>query len=214
MTGSFIQALVPSGAGGLVNPEGMVFHDGALYVASQGTSEILQYSASTGQFLGSFVPAGAGGLSLPSGLAFGPDGNLYVASQASDSILGFDGNTGAFLGTSVAGGTGGLSAPADLLFEPNGDLLVASGSGEVLSYDSAGGFLGALVSAGSGGLNLPISLLVSVPESGSLTLSLIGLVIAIAARGSSARPPGRSRQSQPETRHRFEAPKYPLRAGW
>ena len=35
-TGAFVQALVPSGAGGLVNPEGMVFSHGNLYVASQG----------------------------------------------------------------------------------------------------------------------------------------------------------------------------------
>ncbi len=182
MTGSFIQALVPGGAGGLVDPGGVVFHDGDLYIASRGTGEILRYDASTGQFLGSFVSAGAGGVSQPSGLAFGPDGNLYVASQGSDSILSFDGHTGAFLGTFVAGGTGGLSSPADLLFEPNGDLLVASGSGEVLSYGSDGGFLGTLVPAGSGGLNLPISLLASVPEPGSLTLSLIGLAGTIVAR--------------------------------
>ena len=98
-TGSFLQAFVPTGAGGLVNPEGMVFHNGDLYVASQGTNQILEYNASTGAYVGSFVPAGAGGLSLPNGLVFGPDGNLYVASQGSDSILSYDGPPGEFLGT-------------------------------------------------------------------------------------------------------------------
>ena len=77
----------------------MVFHNGDLYVASQGTNQVLEYNATTGMSLGAFVPAGAGGLSNPNGLAFGPDGNLYVASQGSDSILlRYDGSTGNSLG--------------------------------------------------------------------------------------------------------------------
>jgi DNA-binding beta-propeller fold protein YncE len=180
-TGAFLQALVPTGLGGLLNPEGMAFHDGNLFVASQGSNQVLEYAAATGAYVGAFVSSGAGGLTSPNGLAFGPDGNLYVASQGSDSILSFNGLTGAYLGTFAAGGLGGLSSPADLAFESSGNLLVASGSGEVLSFNSAGGYLGTLVPAGSGGLSAPIGLLVqtsSVPEPGSLTLSLIGIAIA------------------------------------
>ncbi len=187
-TGAFIQSFVPSNAGGLVNPEGMVFHDGDLYVASQGTNQILEYNATTGAPMGAFVTAGAGGLSSPNGLAFGPEGNRYVASQGSGSILSYDGTTGNPLGTGtfVADGYGGLSAPADLAFESNGTLLVASGSGDILSYDSYGTFLGDLVPAGTGGLVAPTRLLI-VPEPGSLTLFLVGLIIAGAARGRAAR---------------------------
>jgi DNA-binding beta-propeller fold protein YncE len=184
--GAYMQALVTAGAGGLVNPEGMAFHNGNLYVASQGTNQILEYDASWGSSLGSFVPAGAGGLSAPNGLVFGPDGNLYVASQGSDSILRYDGTTGnSFAQPFVAGGVGGLSAPADLIFASNGNLLVASGSGEILSYDGANGdFLGVLVPAGSGGLDTPTRLLgVAVPEPGSLTLAVVALLVAGAARG-------------------------------
>jgi len=130
----------------LLNPEGMVFHNGDLYVASQGTNQILEYYATTGASLGAFVAAGADGLTAPSGLVFGPDGNLYVASQGSDSILSYDGNSGNSLGAFVTAGFGGLSAPSALIFESNGDLLVASGSGAILSYDSSGMFLGDLVS--------------------------------------------------------------------
>ena len=123
--GSFIQAFVPGGAGGLLNPVGMVFHNGDLFVASQGNSQILEYNAATGASLGAFVASGFGGLALPSGLTFGPDGNLYVASQGSGSILRYDGASGAFLGTFVSAGSGGLSAPADLLFDSDGNILVA-----------------------------------------------------------------------------------------
>ncbi len=157
----------------------MTFYCGNLYVASQGTNQIHEYSASTGTFVGAFVPAGAGGLCSPNGLTFGPDGNLDVASQGSNSILSHNGLTCAFLSAFVAGVTGGLSAPADLAFESDGNLLVASGCGAVLSYDGGGGFLGALVPAGSGGLSTPIGLII-VPVPGSLTLSLIGLGAALA----------------------------------
>ena len=71
-----------------------------------------------------------------------------------------------------------------MIFESNGNLLVASGSGAILSYDGSGMFLGALVSEGSGGLSTPIGLAI-VPEPGSLTLSLIALLIAGSAQGFS-----------------------------
>ena len=71
-----------------------------------------------------------------------------------------------------------------MIFESNGDLLVGSGSGAILSYDSSGMFLGDLVSEGSGGLSTPIGLTI-VPEPGSLTLSLVALLIGGAARGIS-----------------------------
>jgi DNA-binding beta-propeller fold protein YncE len=121
-------------AGGLLNPEGMVFHNGDLYVASQGTNQIIEYNGLTGAFVQTFVSGGAGGISLPNGLTLGPDGNLYVATQGSDSILTHDGTTGAFLATFTSGPSSGLSAPSDLVFEANGNLLVAGGSGDVLSY--------------------------------------------------------------------------------
>ena len=54
--------------------------DGNLYVASQGSNEVLRYNGITGTFIDDFVTAGLGGLTWPTGLIFGPDENLYVAS--------------------------------------------------------------------------------------------------------------------------------------
>ena len=59
-------------------------------------------------------------------------------------------------------------------------------SGDILRYDGdSGASLGTLVSAGSGGLESPIRLvaqLYAIPEPSSLTLSLVGLVVAGVAR--------------------------------
>ena len=60
-SGSFINPLITSGAGGLSNPGGLAEGpDGYLYVASRGTSQILRYQAATRVFVNSFATAGAG----------------------------------------------------------------------------------------------------------------------------------------------------------
>src|SRR5205085_2894154 len=62
-TGAFINDFVPSGSGGLNNPNCMAFGPGGhLYVSSAGTNEIKCYNGRTGEFLGNSVPAGSGGL--------------------------------------------------------------------------------------------------------------------------------------------------------
>jgi outer membrane protein assembly factor BamB len=137
----------------------MTFGPGGNWYISNGTNEILRYSA-TGVFLGAFVPAGSGGLNTPRGLTFGPDGNLYVASQVSNSVLRYNVQTGAFLDAFVSAGSGGLNAPGELLFR-NGSLYVASqNSAEVLRYDATtGAFLDKVATSGPGGLDRPIGLL-------------------------------------------------------
>src|SRR5206468_11040776 len=59
-TGVFIDALVPSGSGGLHWPEGLaVSSNGDLYVASSATDSVLRYDGATGTFRGAFVPSGS-----------------------------------------------------------------------------------------------------------------------------------------------------------
>ncbi len=123
---------VTPGSGGLSNPHDLAYGpDGNLYVASFGSSAVIQYDGTTGAFLSQFVAAG-----VPSahGVGFGGDDNLYVASFGSSGIAHFDGSNGSPLGNFVAPGVGGLSGPADAIFCPlvSGDI---NGDGRADSGD-------------------------------------------------------------------------------
>jgi hypothetical protein len=109
--------------------------DGALYVASFFTNQVIRVDVDSGQ---ASVFIGAGVLA-PSALAFGHDGNLYVANQSSASVLKFNGTTGAPMGVFVAPGAGGLISPWDLAFGPDGDLYITSAANLVLRYDGGSG---------------------------------------------------------------------------
>src|SRR6266852_3098041 len=68
-TGAFVDPFIPTGSGGLQDPNGLAFGpDGNFYVID--STGILCYNGSTGAFRDTFVPAGTGGLDHPSGLAF------------------------------------------------------------------------------------------------------------------------------------------------
>jgi hypothetical protein len=107
---------------GLSSPEGISFgSDGSLYIANQGTNEVLRYN---GTGLSVFVTAGSGGLNQPRQGVFGPDGNLYVASQGTAQVLRYDGLTGAFIDTfaSTNLGQGQTQGPIWLEFGTDGHL--------------------------------------------------------------------------------------------
>jgi hypothetical protein len=146
-----LDRFIPQGSGGLSVSNSSIFGpDGNLYVANQGSDEVLRYDGVTGAFKDVFVSPSSGGLQPPFGLAFGPDGNLYVASWNGNEVLRYDGSSGAFLNVVASG----LSKPLGLTFGPDGSLYIANqGSDEVLRYDSSG--LSAFVTAGSGGLSGP-----------------------------------------------------------
>lgn len=122
--------------------------DGLLYVASEGTDEVLRFEPSSGAYVDAVVsddPATAfdetGGLVAPSGIAFGPDGKLYVGSFSGDSILRYDGRSGAFIDVFVSSASGNLNGPdAGMAFGPSGDLYVPSfWNRRVKRYDGASG---------------------------------------------------------------------------
>jgi DNA-binding beta-propeller fold protein YncE len=121
-TGAFVETFVDAGGngGGPVDPYGLVFHGGRLYVASYFPSEVKAFDAATGAFVSTFVPSGGGGLAGPTALAFGADGDLYAASRDDDTIRRYDGATGAFVEVFVAAGSGGLDGPFDLVFGSSG----------------------------------------------------------------------------------------------
>ena len=138
--------------------------NGDLFVASRGTSSVVEYSGATGAFVKVFVPSASGGLNDPEAIDFGPDGNLYVTSTSTNSILEYNGGTGAFIQTYVASGSGGLRRPEGLAFGPDGNLYVSSFSTDsVLEYQgpgkaNPGTFVATFVTSGSGGLSQPLKM--------------------------------------------------------
>jgi streptogramin lyase len=69
--GTFIDAFVAPGSGGLHDPYGLEFgDDGNLYVISGGTNSALRYDGVTGAFLNIFVTRGLGGMVSASYAAF------------------------------------------------------------------------------------------------------------------------------------------------
>jgi glucose/arabinose dehydrogenase len=142
-SGGFIDAFVPTGSGGLVNPTAILFDaQGRLYVASLANDNVLRYDGQTGTFIDTFVSAGLGGLSAPTGMVFGADGNLYVSSNGDDSVKRYDAD-GNLVGTFVASGSGGLDNPYGLVIGPDGNLFVVSqATNAVLKYNgSTGAFI-------------------------------------------------------------------------
>merc|ERR1719502_2322139 len=134
-TKAFKDVFIQKGSGGLRGPWGIAFNkfdDPAqprtFYVASEGTSSILQYDACDGSFIKqfAFVPGQPRGLkfhTLPS--AHKPPRQqkmLVVASAYSDSLLKYNGLTGSPLGTFATG----VDTPWDFVIGPNNDFYVTS----------------------------------------------------------------------------------------
>jgi sugar lactone lactonase YvrE len=154
-TGVFLDALVPSGSGGLDSPDVLRFGpDGRLYANSFFNHAVMRYDAFTGQPLPSagnpgaqFVASGSGGLRQTEGLAFAPNGNLLVApNRGSDNtnrqtaIKEYSGTTGAYVRDFVPEGSGGLGSGNDLHFGPDGSLYVtAYAFAKLLRYDGVTG---------------------------------------------------------------------------
>ena len=138
--GSSPSVLVATGAGGLDLPHrSRLGPDGALYVASAGTDQILRYHATTGAFLSTFAGPGGGVLDYPVDLVFRPDGYLYVSSQLTNSILRYD----AASGTRDPGWTAqhaSLSGPSGIVLDSFGNLFVAGRfSNNLTRFDAATG---------------------------------------------------------------------------
>jgi len=130
--GVFVDAT--GNGGGPVDPYGLVFHGGSLFVASFFPSEVKQFDAGTGAFVQTFVTSGSGGLAGPSGLAFGPDGDLYVTSYDDDAVRRYDGSDGSFVEIFVSSGSGGLSGPFDLQFVPEPTATTALAAGALVLW--------------------------------------------------------------------------------
>lgn len=161
LDGSFMDAFVPTGLGGLTNPVAMVFSPAGFLLVADLHQGVLRYDAATGAFLDVFVPVQPEVLDTVTGLAIGPDGNLYVSGGANDSVLRFEGATGALMDVFVSPGSGGLAHPSGLAFGPDGRLYVCSrNSHSVLRYEGGtGAFVDAFIPPMYGGLSWPTKLM-------------------------------------------------------
>lgn len=139
--GQFTKTLIQPGAGGLKSPQGIQFgSDGNIYVASQGTNQILKFNVN-GQSIGVFAELPK--TCSPTAMVFGPDSNLFVSCTGMSKVIALNANSGQQLGTAAQGG--GLSLPMGLAFGPGNTLYVVSaGTNQVLRYAQGGYFQGAV----------------------------------------------------------------------
>jgi hypothetical protein len=161
LDGNWQGYFVSPGSGGLANAVGLQRGaDGHVYVASEGTAQILRYDGATGAFIDVF--ASGPQLQFAGYLATGPGGDFYAAGVGNNSVVRIDQTTGGIVGTAASGG--GLSGPDGIVFTGSGELLVSSYfSNSVKRYNpSTGAFLGDLISGG--GLVRPLQLVIEGNE--------------------------------------------------
>jgi DNA-binding beta-propeller fold protein YncE len=137
--GAFLGVLVPNGAGGLNDLQGMtVGPDGSLYMTSFNTRQVLRFD---GRTVSVFIPSkgsAADVISRSDDVKFGPDGNVYVADWDNNRIVKFDGRTGDFLCVFASGN--GLHQPNRIAFGPTGDLYVGNAfTTDVLRFHAGSG---------------------------------------------------------------------------
>ena len=160
LAGDWQGYFVAPGSGGLSRAVGLQMGaDGDLYVASEGTGQVLRYNGQTGAFKDVFADAAQ--LSGIGYMTFGPDGDLYASGAGINSVLRIDGQTGVI--TDLAGAGGGLSGPDGIAFS-GGEMLVSSYfTNSIKRYNPvSGAYLGDFVAAG--GLVRPLELTIAGGE--------------------------------------------------
>ncbi len=116
-TGTSMGAFVTAGSGGLNGARRMVFRpgDGHLLVASEFSSNVLEYGAS-GAFVAQFNDIYP--IVSPTGLTIGPNGNVYAVSRQSPiRIIEYGIDTGRYIRSFIRGDTN-LVTPTSLVFRP------------------------------------------------------------------------------------------------
>jgi hypothetical protein len=125
--------------------------DGAIYVVSENSSQILRYRADTFDYLGEFIPVAAG--TAPTGLTFGTTGEVYVGGYNSDDVKRYNAD-GKNPTRAVAANASGVNGPDNgLLFAPDGKLYVPGyDSNSIIRLDPATGATTVAIAAQANGL--------------------------------------------------------------
>lgn len=131
-----------------IDPTGIDFGaDGRVYVASYGTSRVIELDRTTGQVLGDVLPAGNGVVGVDNGMMVSVAGLLYVPGYDSHNVARVNPATGKVQGDFIPTGSGGLRNARGILDEGATILVTGEGSGAVYRYNAAtGAFVSRLVS--------------------------------------------------------------------
>ncbi len=128
----------------------ILFRNGSMYVASEYTNQVLQYSATTGAYDGVFMNTLTANVNGPNGMAMDSAGNFYVAGRNSNIIAKYDSN-GNLVWVTPAG-SGGMSLPEGLTVDPTGAYLYVANSGgpnNVLKFNTrTGAYVGVIANSG------------------------------------------------------------------
>lgn len=135
------------------DPTGIAFGPtGEVYVASYGTSSVVELDPLTGATIGTVLPSDSGLLGADNGMMVSADGLLYVPGYDTSSVARVDLATGEVDADFVASGSGGLFETRGIVDEGTTILVGGEGSGAVYRFDAGSG---ALVETLISGLNRP-----------------------------------------------------------
>ncbi|MGN6521306.1 MAG: Vgb family protein [Dokdonella sp.] len=165
-----------------IDPTGIAFGaDGRVFVASYGTSRVLELDRATGQVIGIALPGDSGLLGADNGLMMSGAGVLYVPGYSSASVARVNPATGEVRAAFVPARAQGLRRTRGIVDEGATILVGGEGSGEIYRFDAdTGAFVGKAVT----GLGLPTGL--ALDADGSI-LVLSGTSVIRFDRASGAR---------------------------
>ena len=151
-SGEFVDVFIQPGNGGLKNPTALTIGpDLNMYVASQGTSSVLQFDGSSGKFIKTFctVPGKPRGLVFHGGLEYyGNEGSrnvnitdLFVTSEMLDRVYRYNALTGSPRGVYIDD-EDRLDMPSGITFDPYTDMayVASQDTGHINRYVNPGGF--------------------------------------------------------------------------
>lgn len=131
-----------------IDPTGIAFgNDGRVYVASYGTSSVLELDRVTGQVVGTVLSSNSGLVGADNGMMVSGAGLLYVPGYDSSTVARIDPATAQVQAAFVAAGSGGLFNARGIVDEGATILVGGEGSGAIYRFDAGSGALvGTLVS--------------------------------------------------------------------
>ena len=146
------------------DPTGIAFGpDGEVYVASYGTSRVVELDPDTGAEIGTVLPSDSGLSGADNGMMVSADGRLYVPGYDSSTVARVDLATSAVDADFVAAGTSDLFETRGIVDEGATILVGGEGSGEIYRFDAeTGAPLGTLIT----GLNRPTGM--AIDDDGTL----------------------------------------------
>lgn len=146
-----------------IDPTGIDFGaDGRVYVASYGTSSVLELDAQSGATIGTLLPGTSGLRGADNGMLVSAAGLLYVPGYDSHSVARINPATGQVQAAFIAAGSGGLRNSRGILDEGTTILVGGEGSGAIYRFNATtGALVGTLVS----GLARPTGMSIGVDGS-------------------------------------------------